>query len=382
MSAPASNQYSRLGHPPRTRSAPPRRPVRCTPNTITPTTIGTRCSAAPSIRPENLRKRPYLTKYGTEANQGRQHITERETLPARSARVQGEKTQRAKREVQPSKEEMERLRQEVRRLSEAREEADERARELERQLATAHRRLREEGEEVERLQQEVTRLREELQAKAPNVEPQQSIHTGSTPADEEAGAFAAETKYERPDHGELKRLLGTALEKPEAQVRTRKNLRPDVLNQGNALFRVEGLEEEVSVEHAVARAVGCMQGYIVCPQCDCALTEDKKPKHLKHHEKKGLGEPQYVPISAEWYLKAARSISAEKEAIAIYSMEGPLCYEVNASMRAYKFQGDNTKYAETMHYAALLRRQLLSYPPVGGGTEPARLFRAVCRGIK
>ena len=100
-------------------------------------------------------------------------------------------------------------------------------------------------------------------------------------------------------------------------------VRPDVLKQGNPLFmRVEGLDEEVSVEEAVARAVSCMKGYIVCPECDCAITEDKKPKHAKHHEKKGLGEPKYDPMTAEWYVKAGRAIADGKEAIAMYSMEG------------------------------------------------------------
>eukprot|EP00756_Hemistasia_phaeocysticola_P039866 Hpha_TRINITY_DN16837_c2_g1::TRINITY_DN16837_c2_g1_i1::g.150223::m.150223 len=137
--------------------------------------------------------------------------------------------------------EVEKLRQEVSRL---RVKAEEDARE--------QRRL---NEEVERLRQEVTRLGDELQAA-------KALISG----DEAAAAPAAEKKYERPDHGELKRLLEEARESAaEAQVSTEKYLRPDVLNQGNPLFvRVEGLEDEVSVEHAVARAVGCMQGYIVC----------------------------------------------------------------------------------------------------------------------
>eukprot|EP00756_Hemistasia_phaeocysticola_P039881 Hpha_TRINITY_DN16837_c2_g1::TRINITY_DN16837_c2_g1_i7::g.150229::m.150229 len=138
--------------------------------------------------------------------------------------------------------EVEKLRQEVSRL---RVKVEEDARE--------QRRL---NEEVERLRQEVTRLGDELQAA-------KALISG----DEAAAAPAAEKKYERPDHGELKRLLEEAMESAaEVEVASGQYLRPDALNQGNPLFvRVEGLEEELSVDAAVARAVGCMQGYIVCP---------------------------------------------------------------------------------------------------------------------
>eukprot|EP00756_Hemistasia_phaeocysticola_P024346 Hpha_TRINITY_DN15946_c1_g2::TRINITY_DN15946_c1_g2_i1::g.73101::m.73101 len=191
----------------------------------------------------------------------------------------------------------------------------------------------------------------------------------------------------RPDHSEAKvdwESLGSGKKKPESAPVEKPpdsseyvSKERDPMWLGYPLFKGFGPPIE-DYESAVEKAISSLEGFSVCLECDCAIQEDKYPRHKAFHERKELGEPKYVPMTAKWYLEAARKVSADKPAIAMYSMEGPICYTVNTSMRNWKFSGDSSLYKDTRHYAAKLRDELLSYPPqMGELGQHARLFRAV-----
>lgn len=163
-----------------------------------------------------------------------------------------------------------------------------------------------------------------------------------------------------------------AAKTPTKEVKRQKS---DWLKLGLPLF--EGKAEEVSIEDAVRLALSTAGERWVCLTCEGnVVPEEKRATHADFHKKNGWVEPKYALMSWQWYLESAQKKSS-KWAIVMYTMEGPLCYLVNTSMRNYKFHGDDTEYRHTKAYAFVLRQELLSYPPVAKDGEFAKLFRAV-----
>jgi len=131
--------------------------------------------------------------------------------------------------------------------------------------------------------------------------------------------------------------------------------------------------QSMSLLEATERALEKIkEGYMACLSCDTVLkVEDtKKQKHIDYHEKYAEKYPpaKYVALTGRWYVETAQGFSPDLPAVGMYTMEGPICYEVNTSMRLFAQHGDSTRYKDTRFFCQLLAKELEAIPPLKGKT--------------
>eukprot|EP00756_Hemistasia_phaeocysticola_P037315 Hpha_TRINITY_DN16689_c2_g1::TRINITY_DN16689_c2_g1_i2::g.182956::m.182956 len=139
-------------------------------------------------------------------------------------------------------------------------------------------------------------------------------------------------------------------------------------------FGFEDAAKGKTVLEAAKEALAAQEGYIACTSCGTVMLPDNKERHAQYHDRKReeYHAAEYVPLTAELYVEMATKFSPKFVAIGLYSMHGPLCYEVNTSMRAKAFEKKDTLYKHTKSFCGLLHKELLDVPEHDGS-----LFRAV-----
>eukprot|EP00756_Hemistasia_phaeocysticola_P003502 Hpha_TRINITY_DN12280_c1_g1::TRINITY_DN12280_c1_g1_i1::g.16846::m.16846 len=131
---------------------------------------------------------------------------------------------------------------------------------------------------------------------------------------------------------------------------------------------------QVTVESALSTDSA---SYVVCLGCRSGIQRERKELHAKKCTKTDLDatpEGNYADMNAEWVIEQAKVLDPREEAlcVAMYTLESPLCYEVNRRMRSLAFQRVGEGFEAVRNFAHRLHRDLISLPKYEG-----TVFRAV-----
>eukprot|EP00756_Hemistasia_phaeocysticola_P060695 Hpha_TRINITY_DN4250_c0_g1::TRINITY_DN4250_c0_g1_i1::g.186734::m.186734 len=113
--------------------------------------------------------------------------------------------------------------------------------------------------------------------------------------------------------------------------------------------------------------------YTVCKACGNGLRAANKGKHkLKCRKAESPELVEYLPMTAEWAVAEAKKKAEEFCYLAMYSLETPLCYGINAAMRNAAFRDEWEGYTAAKDFAYCIHKQLQALPEFKG-----TVYRAV-----